>query len=135
MAPTKHNVLCRGRSVREVILSHDDFSSRPSTLVKRSEDETEADEIDQEVETEGPQTLQSVPESGIPGLFNKESQPSVSLNPFLNSKNLYFVALNLKVVRQPSPKYVLILESSSSMMEQVTFKNRIDFTLKVKEIP
>lgn len=74
MAPTKHNVLCRGRSVREVILSHDDFSSRPATLVKRSEDEEpeEVDDLDLEVETEGPQTLQSVQESGVPGLLNTQ---------------------------------------------------------------
>jgi len=69
MAPTKHNVLCQGKSVHEMIFSHEDLSSRPASLVKRSEElELEVEDIDLEVETESPQVSESILESDFPGL-------------------------------------------------------------------
>jgi len=67
MAPTKHNVLCQGKSVYEIIFGHEDLSSRTATLVKRSE-ESEFEDLDPETKTEGPQVLESIAESDFPGL-------------------------------------------------------------------
>ena len=64
LAPTKHNVLCRGRSALDVILSHPDF-------VYRNPAERETAEVD--------------------------------LRP------------EIKVMREPEPQYVLVIETSSSL--------------------
>jgi len=52
-----------------MIFSHEDLSSRPASLVKRSEElELEVEDIDLEVETESPQVSESILESDFPGL-------------------------------------------------------------------
>ena len=90
LAPTKHNVLCQGKSSLEVIMEHEDFSGTQSRL--------SFDEVEAELNTESPLAgNEAATRSGGPGV-------------------------SLRVVREPSPKYVLILESSSSMIEQNLWK-------------
>ena len=68
LPPTKHNILCQARGAQEIILSHEDFLQKITTVE----------------------------------------------NPNLN--------VSIKVVREPSTKYVLVLESSSSMIKQDLWK-------------
>ncbi len=94
LAPTKHNVLCEGKSSQEVILSHPDFDGRQPNIDRLNNNNNNDEDILSESSTDLP----------------------------LDSDRLTSPAVTMNIVREPGPKYVLIIESSSSMIDQNLWK-------------
>ena len=81
MAPTKHNIICDGKSAADVIESHEDFAHRMSHPL------------------EGAASKKRIAQEEYPKL-----EPEIT------------------VVRDPTEKYVIILETSASMDDHGQWK-------------